>query len=30
VPMEFNVAFPVASQGEDDEQVFSFFIGAVF
>ena len=30
VPMEFNVAFPVASQSEDDEQVFSFFIGAVF
>ena len=30
VPLEFNLGFPVASEGEDDEEVFSFFIGAVF
>lgn len=30
IPLEFNLAVPVASQGEDEEQVFSFFIGAVF
>ena len=30
VPLEFNLAAPIASQGEDEEQTFSFFIGAVF
>jgi len=30
VPMEFDLALPIASQSEDDEQVFSFFIGTVF
>jgi outer membrane protein insertion porin family len=30
VPMEFDFAFPIAKQGEDEEQVFSFFIGQLF
>lgn len=30
VPLEFNLAAPIASEGEDEEQAFSFFIGAVF
>ncbi|MCP4590442.1 MAG: outer membrane protein assembly factor [bacterium] len=30
VPLEFNLAVPVASDSEDDDQAFSFFIGAVF
>ncbi|MCK4659625.1 MAG: outer membrane protein assembly factor [Phycisphaerae bacterium] len=30
IPLEFNLAVPVASQGEDEEQAFSFFMGAVF
>jgi outer membrane protein insertion porin family len=30
VPMEFDLGMPIASQSEDDEQVFSFFIGTVF
>ncbi|MFH1108272.1 MAG: outer membrane protein assembly factor BamA, partial [Planctomycetota bacterium] len=30
VPMEFNLAAPVASEPDDEDQVFSFFIGAVF
>jgi len=30
IPLEFDLAVPVLSQQEDDEQVFSFFIGATF
>ena len=30
VPLEFDVAVPVLREGEDEEQVFSFFIGATF
>lgn len=30
VPLEFNLAFPVVRDDADEEQVFSFFIGAVF
>lgn len=30
VPLEFNLAVPIASESEDEEQAFSFFIGAVF
>ena len=30
VPMEFDLAFPVAKSGEDDERIFSFFVGLPF
>lgn len=30
IPLEFDLAFPVLSEADDDEQVFSFFIGATF
>lgn len=30
LPMEFNVAFPIASGDGDDEQVFSFLVGRMF
>lgn len=30
VPMEFDLAVPVSSDSDDDEQIFSFFIGTVF
>jgi len=30
VPLEFNLAFPVSSESEDDEQAFSFIIGTLF
>jgi outer membrane protein insertion porin family len=30
VPMEFDVAFPVAKEDEDNERIFSFFIGLPF
>jgi len=30
VPLEFNLAFPVLSEEDDDEQVFSFLIGRIF
>jgi outer membrane protein insertion porin family len=30
VPMEFDLAVPVSSESDDDEQIFSFFIGTVF
>ena len=30
VPLEFDLAFPVSKDGDDDEQIFSFFIGATF
>lgn len=30
VPLEFDVAAPVIRNGDDEEQVFSFFIGASF
>jgi outer membrane protein insertion porin family len=30
VPLEFDFAVPVLSESDDDEQVFSFFIGTVF
>ncbi len=30
LPLEFNVAFPLASGDGDDEQVFSFLVGSIF
>lgn len=30
LPLEFNLAAPIAKDGDDDEQVFSFLIGRVF
>ena len=30
LPLEFNVALPVSSDDEDEEQVFSFLIGSLF
>jgi len=30
VPLEFNLAMPVSSDDDDDEQVFSFLIGTLF
>lgn len=30
VPLEFNLAFPVSSDSEDDTQIFSFLIGRLF
>jgi outer membrane protein insertion porin family len=30
LPLEFNLALPVSSESEDDEQVFSFLIGTLF
>lgn len=30
VPLEFDLAIPLSKDSEDDEQVFSFFIGATF
>jgi outer membrane protein insertion porin family len=30
VPLEFDVAVPVLDARDDDEQIFSFFIGATF
>ncbi len=30
VPMEFDLAFPVSKNGDDDERIFSFFIGLPF
>lgn len=30
IPMEFDLAMPVSKSGDDEEQIFSFFIGAVF
>lgn len=30
LPLEFNIAIPVSSDGGDDEQVFSFVIGGLF
>jgi len=30
VPLEFDLAFPVLKEADDEEQVFSFFIGASF
>lgn len=30
VPLEFDIAAPVIRDGDDDEQIFSFFIGAAF
>jgi len=30
VPMEFDLAVPLSSDENDDEQIFSFFIGATF
>jgi outer membrane protein insertion porin family len=30
VPLEFDLAVPVAKESDDDEQIFSFFIGATF
>jgi outer membrane protein assembly complex protein YaeT len=30
VPLEFDLAVPVLKDGDDEEQVFSFFIGATF
>jgi len=30
VPMEFDLAFPVSKSGDDDERIFSFFIGLPF
>jgi outer membrane protein insertion porin family len=30
VPLEFDLAIPVAKESDDEEQVFSFFIGATF
>lgn len=30
IPLEFDLAVPVLSEMDDDEQVFSFFIGATF
>ncbi len=30
VPLEFNLAMPVSSDSEDDEQVFSFLVGSLF
>ena len=30
IPLEFNLAAPISSDGEDDEQVFSFLIGSLF
>jgi outer membrane protein assembly factor BamA len=30
IPLEFNLAAPVASDGEDDEQIFSFAFRTAF
>jgi len=30
LPLEFNLAFPLASGDGDDEQVFSFLVGSIF
>ena len=30
VPIEFNLAAPISSDSDDDEQVFSFLIGSLF
>ena len=30
LPLEFNVAFPVATGDGDDEQIFSFVVGRIF
>ena len=30
VPLEFDLAVPIAKDDDDEEQVFSFFIGATF
>jgi outer membrane protein assembly complex protein YaeT len=30
VPLEFDFAFPIAKDSDDDTQVFSFFFGAIF
>ena len=30
VPLEFDLAVPIAKESDDDEQIFSFFIGATF
>lgn len=30
VPLEFNLAVPVSSDSEDDQQVFSFLVGSLF
>jgi outer membrane protein insertion porin family len=30
IPLEFDLAVPVIREGDDDEQIFSFFIGATF
>ncbi len=30
VPLEFDLAVPISKDGDDEEQIFSFFIGATF
>ncbi|MBI4717833.1 MAG: outer membrane protein assembly factor BamA [Planctomycetes bacterium] len=30
LPLEFNIALPIASDADDDEQVFSFVVGSLF
>ena len=30
IPMEFDLAAPIAKDGDDDTQIFSFFIGLPF
>ena len=30
VPLEFDFAIPVLKESDDEDQVFSFFIGAMF
>jgi len=30
VPLEFNLAFPVSTGSDDDEQIFSFLVGSLF
>ncbi len=30
VPMEFDLAFPIVKDGEDEEQIFSFYVGLPF
>ena len=30
VPLEFDLAAPILRDGDDEEQIFSFFIGATF
>lgn len=30
IPIEFNVAFPIAKDSEDEEQIFSFVVGSIF